>query len=165
MWSPDDQLFINLLEAVQHHFLAKATGMENLNHWERLKKLNLYSQERRRERYTMIFIWKISQGLVAGYDQHFTHCARKGRMAIPKHIQKSAPAAIQRAREGSLAVKGCKLFNLLPVTIRNMESTTVDCFKRALDIFLSTVPDQTTIVGVGGSAETNSFLHQLTMKI
>ena len=86
LWSPDDQLSINSLEAVQHHFLAKVTGMESLNHWERLKKLNLYSQERRRERYTMIFVWKISQGLVAGYDLHFTHCARKGRMAIPKHI-------------------------------------------------------------------------------
>ena len=85
-------------------------------------------------------------------------------MATPKHIIRSDPAAIRRAREASLAVKGCRLFNLLPISIRNMKGTSVEQFKGALDTFLSTVPDQPTIGGVGRAAETNSLLHQLAMK-
>jgi hypothetical protein len=61
LWSPDDQHSINAIEAVQRHFLARVSRMENMNHWERLKKMNLNSQERRRERYMAIFIWKISE--------------------------------------------------------------------------------------------------------
>ena len=45
IWSPDDQHSLNSIEAVQHHFLARVSGLENMNHWERLKKMNLYSQE------------------------------------------------------------------------------------------------------------------------
>ena len=81
LWSPDNQHSINSIEAVLHHFLARVSGLENMNHWERLKKMNLYSQERRRERYMAIFIWKISEGQVHGYDLTFTNCARKGRLA------------------------------------------------------------------------------------
>ena len=123
---------------------------------------NLYSQERRCERY--MAIWKISEGRVHGYDLTFTNCARKGRLATPKKILMSAPAHIRRAREASLAVKGCRLFNLLPASIRNMKSTSVDQFKLALDNFLCNVPDQPTMDGLGRAAETNSLLHQLAMK-
>ena len=125
LWSPDDQQSINFIEAVQHHFLARVSGLENMNHWERLKKMNLYSQERRRERYMAIFIWKISEGRVHGYDLTFTNCARKGRLATPKTILMSAPAPIRRAREASLAVKGCRLFNLLPASISNMKANSL----------------------------------------
>ena len=164
LWSPDDQQSINFIEAVQHHFLAKVSGLENMNHWERLSRMSLYSQERRRERYMVIFIWKISEGLVHGYDLSFTDCARKGRLATPKQILRSAPAPIRRAIEASLAVKGCRLFNLLPTSIRNMKATSVDQFKLALDNFLCNVPDQPTMDGLGRAVETNSLLHQLAMK-
>ena len=105
----------------------------------------------------VIFIWKISEGLVHGYDLSFTDCARKGRLATPKTIRMSAPAPIRRAREASL-------FNLLPASIRNMKATSVDQFKLALDNFLCNVPDQPTMDGLGRAAETNSLLHQLAMK-
>ena len=55
---------INKIEAIQRHFTAKIDGMQNLDYWERLKALNLYSLERRRERYTIIYVWKILEGLV-----------------------------------------------------------------------------------------------------
>jgi hypothetical protein len=32
LWSPDDQHSINGIEAVQHHFLARVSGLENMNH-------------------------------------------------------------------------------------------------------------------------------------
>ena len=49
-----------------------------MNHWDCLKKASLYSQERRRERYMVIFIWKIGEGLVKGYTMDFSDSDRKG---------------------------------------------------------------------------------------
>ena len=85
-------------------------------------------------------------------------------MAIPKPIIAAAPAVVKREREASHGVKGSRLFNPLPDQIRNMKSCTVDQFKAALDNFLRTAPDQPTIVGTSRAAETNSLIHQLTMR-
>ena len=85
-------------------------------------------------------------------------------MTIPTSII-AAPAAIRRAREASLGVKGSRLFNLIPDPIRNMQGCTVDQFKAALDTFLATVPDQPTIEGTSRAAETNSLIHQLAMRM
>ena len=73
-WSPSDQDSINRLESVQRHFLSCVIGdqVQNLDYWTKLKSLKLLSQERRRERYVIIFIWKMSQGLVSGYDMEYT---------------------------------------------------------------------------------------------
>ena len=129
LWSPDDQYSINSIESVQRHFLSKVSGLASLNHWERLKRMGFYSQERRRERYMIIFVWKISQGLVQGYTIDFNDSERRGMLAVTKPYISSAPAAVKRAREASLGVKGCRLFNLLAMSIRSMKSTTVDQFK------------------------------------
>ena len=64
LWSPSDQASISSLESVARHFTGQVQGMENLDYWERLQSLHLYSQERRRERYCIIFLWKVAQGLV-----------------------------------------------------------------------------------------------------
>ena len=45
--------------------------------------MNLLSEERRRERYMVLFIWKISQGMVHGYNLQFTITrGRHGRTAL-----------------------------------------------------------------------------------
>ena len=164
LWSPNDQDTINMIEKVQRHFLSTIAGLGELNHWERLKKVSLYSQERRRERYMVIFIWKISEGLVKGYTMDFTDSERRGRLAVVRPHVASAPAAVRRAREASLGVKGSGLFNLLPATVRNMRGCTADVFKTALDKFLSTIPDQPSIGGLARAADNNSLLHQVPMQ-
>ena len=78
LWSPNDQASISKLEGVARSFTARVANMEGLDYWERLKKLGMYSQERRRERYQIIFIWKISQALVTGYSLPFQHSDRRG---------------------------------------------------------------------------------------
>ena len=55
---------IQLLENIQRPFTAKVNGMSNLYYWERLQFLQLYSLERRRERYLVIYTWKTLEGLV-----------------------------------------------------------------------------------------------------
>ena len=62
LWSPADQSSINKLESVQQNLInrIKDCKLVSLNYWEKLQELRLYSQERRRERYMVIFLWKIS---------------------------------------------------------------------------------------------------------
>ena len=168
LWSPNDQASINQIENVQKHFLSRITGLEHLNYWEKLHHLHLYSQERRRERYQIIFLWKLSQGLVHGYNIQFCVDERRGRIIWPKNVNWHAPASIRKAREASMGVKGATIFNLLPKDIRNLnfKSSTADEvqeFKSKLDNFLSNIPDQPTIPGFGRAAETNSLLHQIPL--
>ena len=152
------------LESVQRHFFSKVSGngVQDLNYWDKLRDFKISSQERRRDRYMTIFIWKISQGLVQGYSVEFTDVhGRRGRTALPHDVSQSSCASVKRARESSLGAKGAKMFNLLPSSIRNINSVNVDVFKTALDEFLSKVPDQPTVAGLGRAAESNCLLHQI----
>ena len=135
--------------------------MSDKDYLDRLVSLKLYSQERRRERYEIIFIWKISQGLVKGYDLDFSSSERRGRMVVPHPVLATAPAAVRRAREASLGVKGARIFNLLPIWIRSISGVSVDKFKAELDSFLVCIPDQPTVPGRQRAANTNSLLDQL----
>ena len=107
--------------------------MEGLDYWERLQKLTMYSQERRRERYQIIFIWKLSQGLVTGYHLPFQQNDRRGLTVAVPPMAKRSPAAVKQARETSLQVKGARLFNLVPKELRGRSGVTVDNFKHGLD--------------------------------
>ena len=161
LWSPSDQASIAMLEGVQRNFTGMIAGMDGKDYIERLVSLKMYSQERRRERYQLIFIWKISQGLVQGYNLEFSTSDRRGRMVVPHPVQRLGNSAVRNAREASLGVKGAKLFNLLPVWIRTLNGVSVDRFKSELDKFLSIVPDQPTCPGRQRAAVTNSLLDQL----
>ena len=166
LWSPADQSTINKLESVQQNLINKIKDrkLEGLTYWEKLRELNLYSQERRRERYQIIFIWKISQGMVTGYDMNFTSGGyRRGRMVIPNKVNFKSPATVRKAKQNSLGVRGASIFNLLPESIRQMNTQHVDMFKNHLDVFLSSIPDQPTVAGHGRAAESNSLLHQLPL--
>ena len=122
----------------------------------------MLSHKLRRERYMVLFLWKISQGMVQGYDVQFTcNRGRRGRTALPHNVVSSSPAPVRKARESSLGVKGARIFNLLPTEVRNLDSKSIDIFKMKLDVFLSNIPDQPTIAGFGRSAESNSLLHQI----
>ena len=136
--------------------------MNGLDYWSRLQSLKLYSLERRRDRYAVIFAWKCAMGLVDGYSLSFTN-GRQGRLCVVAHTSLSAPASVRRAREASLPVKGAKMFNLLPKEIRNITATKMEAFKTKLDDFLGSIPDEPTIAGRQRAAATNSLLDQIPM--
>ena len=50
---------IQQIELLQQSFIRKIQGVSALNYWEALDKLNLYSLQRRRKRYLIIYIWKV----------------------------------------------------------------------------------------------------------
>ena len=103
-------------------------------------------------------------GLVDGYEIEFLgETSRRGRECSVADIVRSTPLCVRKARESSLSVKGARMFNLLPLELRNLDSDKIYHFKKKLDNFLKTVPDQPTIVEEGRAAETNCLLHQIPM--
>ncbi len=56
MWSPAKRHEIVELEMVQRRFIKRIEGIEHLTYPEQLKKLKLYSLERRKERYLLIYL-------------------------------------------------------------------------------------------------------------
>ena len=114
LWCPIRPGQIKQLEKIQKSFTRKISLGEKLNYWERLKQLRLFSQERRRERYRVIYIWKILENLVpplsdADNGGQVKLHSRIGRtMNLPAMNYKS-PRAIQTIRDSSLAVDGAKL--------------------------------------------------------
>ena len=165
LWSPRDQGSINRLEAVQKQFLCKIwdPNLNKKNYWEKLSHLRVYSQERRRERYQICFLWKLSQGLVDGYSISWQWSDRRGRLAVPANMKRKAATKVKGAKEKSLRVHGAHLFNLLPKSLRNEDSKDFALFKNHLDIFLSRIPDQPTVPGLGRAAATNSLVDQIPL--
>ena len=161
LWSPSDQASIGELESVARHFTAKIDGMDGLDYWERLSSLHLYSQERRRERYQIIFLWKVAQGLVKGYKATFVQNERRGRIMQLAPLCSKAPAAVKRARESCLQVRGGKLFNSIPRELRDTFTGSPDQLKARLDGWLSCIPDQPTVPNRQRAAISNSLLGQV----
>ena len=104
LWSPRDQYSINKLEDVQKQFLSQIRDsvLDRMNYWEKLSELRVYSKERRRERYQICFLWKLSKGLVEGYSIDWQWSDRRGRLAIPKNISRSAPTKVSQRK-----ITGC----------------------------------------------------------
>ena len=84
-------------------------------------------------------------------------------MAVPNNIPRNAPSVVKQARERSLGVHGVRLFNLLPIHLRNENSRDFPLFKNHLDLFLATVPDQPTTTGLARAAASNSLLEQVQL--
>jgi len=112
----------------------------------------------------VIFIWKVAMRFIDGYDMKFSgENSRRGRECTVANIVRSSPISVRKAREGSLSVKGARMFNLLPIELRNLDSDKVYHFKKELDKILDKIPDQPTIAEEGRAAETNCLLHQIPM--
>ena len=165
LWSPHLLGDIRRLEAIQRSFTARITEFGHLSFWERLDRLELYSLERRRERYIIMYTYKIIEGLVPNFeDQRFSikthYSVRMDRVCRVPAINTSSTAKIRNMVEHSFAVQGPKLFNCLTPALRNFQGS-FQAFKTKLDIFLSKVPDKPCTPGYHQSAASNSILVQL----
>lgn len=165
LWHPVVLGDVRRIEAVQRTFTSRITGMNELSYWDRLRRLKLYSLERRRERYLMIYVWKIIQGLVPNFEgigsiTVQTDSERRGKMLeIPPMIRGSMKK-ITTLRENSLIVLGARLFNCLPRDAREWEGG-LETFKEKVDRFLTTVPDKPALPHYHQSAASNSIIKQL----
>ena len=62
LWMPFKSGEMEKIKNLQKKFTKKIPEVKNLNYWERLKALKMLSQERRMERYRIIYTWKILEG-------------------------------------------------------------------------------------------------------
>ena len=114
---------------------------------ERLKSLGLYSLQRRRERYCIIYIWKIIEDLTAIFSNLITRkfSGRRGRSCVISHVNVG--------RVGTLAYnsRSVRLLNNLPMHLRSISSCSVLRFKTQLDIFLGSVEALACLPGFNNS--------------
>ena len=145
LWSPQKVSEINMLESVQRRFTAKILSVQNMDYWERLKQLKLMSLQRRRERYQIIYIWKLINGKVQNdcSVQWRTHIRRGIIIDIAR--LPSSVAKINSLFDSSFKVYAAKLWNCIPKYINTLQS--LELFKSKLDNFLSGVPDCPPVVG------------------
>ena len=78
LWSPSTVGNIQRLEMLQWSFIRKIVDRKNRNYWDLLKFFNLYSLQRRRERYMIIYLWKIIEKKVKNINNKIT-CIMKNR--------------------------------------------------------------------------------------
>ena len=139
LWSPKLVKHIAKIESVQRTVTSRIQGLEKFNYWERLQKLNIPSLQRRRERYQMIHMWKISKGLIPNdIDLKFYETSRFGLMCKrPRYNQRSR--YVSTVKFNSFISNGPALFNILPTSLKS--SNSLQIFKSKLEIFLKSYPD------------------------
>ena len=146
LWDPTKMEDIATLEGVQRSFTSKIISIAHLHYYERLKSLNLMSLQRRRERYSIIMIYKILNGLAPNdIAIEFMETSRRGIQAkIPKIIKNTA-TKYQSQYDSSFAVRGPQLWNRIPANITYKPS--LESFKSALTAWLCKLPDCPPIQG------------------
>ena len=142
LYRPGQSKAMMAIDKLFYDFTSRIPELRQENYWRRLELLKMYSQERRMERYRIIYIWKILEGYAPNCGvKSSQENARLGRRCeIPK-LAKNGRIAIQTLREQSFQVNGARLFNCIPKKIRAIEKDQ-DLFKSELDKFLSSIPDQ-----------------------
>ena len=181
VWSPNQVRLISLIESVQRTFTKRFSqlcewdedlGMNvcKMDYWERMKILKISSLERRRERYMILFLYKIlvKEYPDPGFDIQLDLEDRDG-VSIESKIDLSAEPWVRTVRGASFFNKAPQLFRMLPREIRqrkffdNPSAKLKADFKIAVDRYLSTVPDQpttNTCTSAHRAAHTNSILYQ-----
>ena len=161
LWSPHLQCDIIMIESIQRSFTAKIAGYKHLSYWERLKQLDLYSLQRRRERYMIILVWKIYYGEIPNsVNISFQHSQRRGVTCL-RPLGGSKYKSINTMRFHSFPSVASALYNVVPHDIKSIP--TLPKFKAALDRFLHTVPDTPPTPGYTG-ANGNSILEWAVSK-
>ena len=132
----------------------------------------MISLQRRQERYRIIYVWKILEGLApnCSIQSAKSDDKRQGRKCKLQTIKTGARASAKALREQTFQVHGPQLFNCLPPFLRNMTKCSVEIFKENLDKYLMTIPDEPSVPGLTPTALTpdarpsNSLLHQRPLK-
>ena len=147
------------MEGVQRTFTSKIPSLQQYNYWNRLKKLKIFSLDRRRERFTIIYVWKIIENLTENLSinkiETYTN-TRKGRLCKIPPITSKTSKRLKSIKRNSFAVRGPILFNCIPGELRNITKVSVDIFKIALDKWIVQIPDKPTVDGYVNMRSENS---------
>ena len=166
LWCPVRTGLIQEIEDIQKSFTRKIRCGKYGDYWERLNFYGLYSLQRRRERYRIIYTWKILENLVPNVGESKVQSRssiRHGRVCVVPRPLRNASTKVQGLVDSSFSVHGGNLFNALPKSIRNLTNVDLPTFKRKLDGYLSSIPDEPQSPGYTDQrrAASNSLLHMV----
>ena len=165
LWSPTDQRSIHKLETIQRSFTKKIHGFQLLSYQRRLHELNLYSLERRRERYIILYIWKSLFGYSPDPGLRYSSIDRHNGIVLgPPKTHKTG--AFKKLFERQFLFRGTRLFNSVPSYLRQLTSPegtplTPPTYKALLDKYLSEIPDDPE---TPRAAASNSIIEQRALK-
>ena len=154
LWSPWTETDIRNIESVQRKLTHSTSEVRHLNYWKPC------SLERRRERYMITYYWKIT-GIVPNIGITTEHHQWHDRSGEIRKLARESTVKAKTICSASLKVRGCSLFNILCKHIRNAENVTTNCFKKQLDRFLVSFPDQPCLPHYYKSAVSNSIIDQI----
>ena len=119
---------ITQLENIQRSFTKHITGMNDMPYHERLNSLGLYSLQRRRERYCIIYGWKIIEDLAYNFSNPTTSTfsGRIGRSCVISNVNVGCVGTLSN---NSFRWRSIRLFNSLPMHLRSISSCSVLIFK------------------------------------
>lgn len=156
LYSPMTLEGMRKLEKIQATFTRRLTGMTDsegnkLDYWDRLKRLNLLSVQRRHERYAVIYIWKAYGGITRNPGLEFEDTGRRGLMVKIPDLK-----GTRKFKQKGFLIRGAKIFNSLPKKIRDQCCLNIDkdewyskqylnTFKTDLDNFLRCLPDHPNV--------------------
>ena len=101
-------------EGVQRSFTRKIEGMNGLDYWLRLKLLRLHSVERRRERFIIVYLFKMLRGFVPNIDMTYTENDRTGIHFNQPTIKKTATTCFKQMRTQRFSHSAARICNSLP---------------------------------------------------
>ena len=146
IWDTPKISDIQKVEAVQRQFTKRIDGMRDLSYWERLKKLNLYSMQRRRERYSIIMIWKMANGEAPiNIGMKFYDSGRLGIKAERPTSPTTTQVSVATKYHNSFGCRATRLWNTLPSDVNKAEN--LPTFKVLLGKWLARFPDRPPVVG------------------
>ena len=168
LWNPSKSYLINQLEELQKYFVKRISGYRDKDYITALKELGLYSLQRRRERYQIIYLWSILESSAPNIESSNNEQlikvqslpqSRRGRTIAIKTLKNSR---IANLRYASLPFHGARLFNILPKELRNLSGCSKMVFKSKLDSHLKKLNDHPLLPVqiLTHQAPANSILNQ-----
>ena len=163
LWSPHlIRQIITQIKKVQRSFTKFTTGMRDCSYSNRLSLLRLYSLQRRRECYCIIYVWKIIEDLVPNFSKPIvcTYSERRGRYCVVSHVNigRSGTLAYNNFRWSAM-----RLFNSLPKFIRCTTSCSVYSFKHTLYSYLMNIVDHLCVPGFNNSLDGGDIIKWRTL--
>ena len=149
IWAPvSNKGELLAMEGPLRSFTKKAWDTSHLNYWKRLQSFRLSSVQRRVQRYKILYIWKMRNGLVP--DCGLVPSNTIGTRSCETYQTCSTKAKLPSVKTkltDSLFCHGIKLYNCLPLPLREYNGT-LNEFKIHLDRFLKKLPDQPEVPGL-----------------
>ena len=146
VWSPHKVKDILQIEQLQRNFTSRIWNLEESDYWERLTKLGLESLQRRREKITILHIWKIKNNIYPNsIDIKFK---QERRTQADKAVIRPLPRVHQKLLtkfDESFIIRSGRLWNKIPPELSRL--TNYNEFKTKLNQFLSKIPDKPPIPG------------------